>query len=83
MTIVGATDESTRTITQKLVLRGYRVRVLVRDLYSTTLDILGTVGSYIKGDLADYYSLLEAKGDVGKFMCVVGVRPGPGRPRRV
>lgn len=72
--VVGATGETGRIITRKLILRGYRVRVLVRDLYSKTLDILGTGVSYVKGDLNDYDSLLEATGDVDKVICSVGVR---------
>lgn len=72
--VVGATGETGRIITRKLILRGYRVRVLVRNLYSATLDLLGTGVSYIKGDLSDYDSLLEATGDVDKVICAVGTR---------
>lgn len=72
--VIGATGETGRIITRKLVLRGYRVRVLVRDLYSSTLDILGTGVSYVKGELDDYDSLLEATGDVDKIICAIGAR---------
>lgn len=72
--VVGATGETGRVITRKLILRGYRVRVLVRDLFSKTLDILGTGVTYVKGDLDDYDSLLEATADVDKVICAVGVR---------
>lgn len=70
--VVGATGETGRIIVRKLVLRGYRVRVLVRDLYSSTLDLLGTGVSFVKGELDDYDSLREATGDVDKVVCAVG-----------
>lgn len=72
--VVGATGETGRIITRKLILRGYRVRVLVRDLFSATLDILGTGVSYVKGNLDDYDSLLEATGDVDKVICAIGTK---------
>lgn len=71
--VVGATGRTGRIITRKLILRGYRVRVLVRDLYSSTLDILGTGVTYVKGDLHSYDSLLEATGDVDKVVCAIGI----------
>lgn len=72
--VAGATGETGRVIVRKLVLRGYRVRVLVRDLFSSTLDLLGTGVSFVKGTLDDYDSLLEATGDVDKVICAVGAR---------
>lgn len=72
--VAGATGETGRVIVRKLVLRGYRVRVLVRDLFSSTLDLLGTGVSFVKGSLDDYDSLLEATGDVDKVVCAVGAR---------
>lgn len=45
---------------------GYRVQVLVRNLYSTTLNLLGTGVSYIKGDLNDITSLRTACDGVDK-----------------
>lgn len=72
--VVGATGETGRVIARKLVLRGYRVRVLVRDLYSSTLDLLGTGVTFVKGDVGEYDSLLEATGDVDKVICAVGAR---------
>lgn len=72
--VAGATGETGRVIVRKLILRGYRVRVLVRDLYSSTLDLLGTGVSFVKGSLSDYNSLLEATGDIDKVVCAVGAR---------
>lgn len=72
--VAGATGETGRIIVRKLVLRGYRVRVLVQDLYSSTLDLLGTGVSFVKGSLDNYDSLLEATGDVDKVVCAVGTR---------
>ena len=69
--MVGATGETGRIIVRKLLLRGYKVRVLVRNLYSGTLDLLGTGVSYIKGDIRDYSSLAEAVGGVDKVVCAV------------
>lgn len=74
--IIGATGRTGRIIARKLVLRGYRVRVLVRNLYSATLDVVGTGVSYVKGDLLDYESLLEATADADKIICVAGVGTG-------
>lgn len=74
--VAGATGETGRIIVRKLLLRGYRVRVLVRNLYSSTLDLLGTGVSFVKGDLTDYDSLREATGDVDKVICAVGAREG-------
>lgn len=71
--VIGATGRTGRIVVRKLVLRGYRVRVLVRDLYSSTLDILGTGVEFVKGDLQDYDSLLEATVDVDKIICAAGI----------
>lgn len=74
--VVGATGRTGQIIARKLVLRGYRVRVLVRNLYSATLDVVGTGVSYVKGDLLDYESLLEATADADKIICVAGAGKG-------
>lgn len=70
--VAGATGETGRIVVRKLLLRGYRVRVLVRNLYSSTLDLLGTGVSYVKGDLSDHDALLDCVGDVDKIICAVG-----------
>lgn len=72
--VVGATGETGRIIVRKLVLRGFRVRVLVRDLYSRTLDTLGTGVSFVKGDLRDADTLLDAVTGVDKIVCAVNAR---------
>lgn len=72
--VLGATGATGRIVVRKLLLRGYRVRVVVRDLFSSTLDVLGTGVRYVKGSLDDYDSLLEAAGDVDKVVCAVGAR---------
>jgi uncharacterized protein YbjT (DUF2867 family) len=74
--VAGATGETGRIVVRKLLLRGYKVRVLVRNLYSSTLDMLGTGVSFVKGDLADYNSLLDCVGDVDKVVCAVGAGEG-------
>lgn len=70
--VAGATGQTGRIVVRKLLLRGYKVRVLVRDLFSPTLDLLGTGVSYVKADLADYDALLDCVGDVDKVVCAVG-----------
>jgi uncharacterized protein YbjT (DUF2867 family) len=59
-----------------LLLRGYRVRVLVRNLYSSTLDLLGSGVTFVKGDVNDYDSLLQCLGDVDKVICAVSANKG-------
>lgn len=70
--VAGATGQTGQIIVRKLLLRGYRVRVLVRNLYSSTLDLLGTGVTFAKGDIRDYESLLECVGDVDKVICALG-----------
>jgi len=57
-----------RIVVRKLLIEGYRVRVLVRDLYSSTLNLLGTKVIYCKGDLYSYDSLEFAVTDVDKIV---------------
>jgi len=72
--VVGATGEVGRIVVRKLLLRGYKVRVLVRNLFSSTLDLLGTGCGYVMGDLEDPYSLMEAVSGVDKVVCAVKAR---------
>ncbi|CAM9128472.1 unnamed protein product [Discosporangium mesarthrocarpum] len=58
--VVGATGETGRVVVRKLLLRGFRVRVLVRDLFSSTLDLLGTGVKYAKGDLTNQKSIVDS-----------------------
>jgi hypothetical protein len=73
--VVGATGEIGRLVVRRLLLEGsgrFRVRVLVRDLYSQTLNLLGTGVSYCQGDLSDVESLEYALTDVDKIVYVAG-----------
>eukprot|EP00536_Pseudo-nitzschia_multiseries_P012593 jgi/Psemu1/244699/estExt_Genewise1.C_4900034 len=73
--VVGATGEIGRLVVRRLLLEGrgrFRVRVLVRDLYSQTLNLLGTGVSYCQGDLSNVESLEYALTDVDKIVCVAG-----------
>lgn len=72
--VVGATGETGRQVVRKLILKGYRVQVLVRNLYSTTLNLLGTGVSYIKGDMSDLTSLRTACDGVDKVVYVAQAR---------
>ncbi|KAI2509072.1 NmrA-like family [Fragilaria crotonensis] len=71
--VVGATGEVGRLVVRRLLLDGnVRVRVLVRDLYSKTLNLLGTGVTYCQGDLANYESLEYALTDVDKIVFCAG-----------
>ena len=73
--VVGATGEIGRLVVRRLLLEGrgrFRVRVLVRDLYSQTLNLLGTGVSYCQGDLNDVESLEYSLTDVDKIVYVAG-----------
>ena len=75
--VVGATGEVGRLVVRRLLLDGrFRVRVLVRDLYSRTLNILGTGVTYCQGDLSNVESLEYAVTDVDKIVfCAGAPRP--------
>lgn len=47
---------------------GFAVRVLVRNLYSSTLDLLGTGATFAQGDLTNYRSIVDAVSGVDKVM---------------
>jgi hypothetical protein len=75
--VVGATGEIGRLVVRRLLLEGrFRVRVLVRDLYSQTLNLLGTGVTYCQGDLGNMESLEYALTDVDKIVfCASAPRP--------
>eukprot|EP00903_Cladosiphon_okamuranus_P020819 g19121.t1 len=66
--VVGATGEMGRVVVRKLLLRGFSVRVLVRNLYSSTLDLLGTGATFAQGDLTNYRSIVDAVSGVDKVI---------------
>jgi uncharacterized protein YbjT (DUF2867 family) len=71
--VIGATGEIGRLVVRRLLLEGrFQVRVLVRDLYSQTLNLLGTGVSYCQGDLNNVESLEYALTDVDKIVYVAG-----------
>lgn len=75
--VVGATGSIGRQVVKRLLLTGkFRVRVLVRDLYSKTLNMLGTGVTYCQGDLKNIESLEYAVTDVDKIVFCAGP---PGR----
>ncbi|CAM9959722.1 unnamed protein product, partial [Choristocarpus tenellus] len=47
---------------------GFRVRVLVRNLFSATLDLLGTGVGYAKGDLTNQKSIVDAVSGCDKII---------------
>lgn len=75
--VIGATGEVGRLVVRRLLLEGrFRVRVLVRDLYSQTLNLLGTGVTYCQGDLGNVESLEYALTDVDKIVfCAGAPRP--------
>ena len=75
--VIGATGEVGRLVVRRLLLEGrFRVRVLVRDLYSQTLNLLGTGVTYCQGDLSNMESLEYALTDVDKIVfCAGAPRP--------
>lgn len=78
--VVGATGALGRVLVKRLILENkVRVRVLVRDLYSSTLNKLGTGVTYCQGDLNNMESLEYAVTDVDKIVfCAGGKRIGDG-----
>ena len=73
--VVGAAGALGRILVKRLILENkVRVRVLVRDLYSSTLNKLGTGVTYCQGDLNDMESLEYAVTDVDKIVFCAGGR---------
>lgn len=73
--VVGAAGALGRILVKRLLLENkVRVRVLVRDLYSSTLNKLGTGVTYCQGDLNDMESLEYAVTDVDKIVFCAGGR---------
>lgn len=71
--VIGATGSIGRLVVRRLILSGrFRVRVLVRDLYSQTLNMLGTGVTYCQGDLNNIESLEYALTDVDKIVFCAG-----------
>jgi uncharacterized protein YbjT (DUF2867 family) len=71
--VVGATGRLGRLLVRQLLLyqpmsKRPKVRVLVRDLYTRTLDILGTGVTYCQGDLRKMETLEDAVTDVDKLV---------------
>ena len=71
--IIGATGKLGRILVKRLILENnVRVRVLVRDLYSSTLNKLGVGVTYCQGDLGNMESLEYAVTDVDKIIFCAG-----------
>ncbi|KAL3797747.1 hypothetical protein HJC23_000292 [Cyclotella cryptica] len=71
--VVGATGGLGRVLVKRLLLENkVRVRVLVRDLYSNTLNKLGTGVTYCQGDLSNMESLEYAVTDLDKIVFCAG-----------
>lgn len=71
--VVGASGALGRVLVKRLLLENkVRVRVLVRDLYSSTLNKLGSGVTYCQGTLKDMESLEYAVTDVDKIVFCAG-----------
>jgi uncharacterized protein YbjT (DUF2867 family) len=70
--VVGATGALGQLIVRQLLRRQCRVRVLVRDLYTATLNKLGTSVTYCQGDLLKPDTLEYATTDVDKIVFCAG-----------
>ena len=71
--IIGASGKLGRILVKRLLLENkVRIRVLVRDLYSSTLNKLGTGVIYCQGNLNDMESLEYAVTDVDKIVFCAG-----------
>lgn len=55
-----------RPVISSVAPKGFAVRVLVRNLYSSTLDLLGTGATFAQGDLTNYRSIVDAVSGVDK-----------------
>ena len=67
--ISGATSAIGRLVVKRLLLsKKFKVRVLVHNLYSKTLNMLGTGVTYCQGELYDMESLEYALTDVDKIV---------------
>jgi uncharacterized protein YbjT (DUF2867 family) len=77
--VVGATGATGQLVVRQLLLRQCRVRVLVRDLYTATLNKLGTSVTYCQGDLLKPDTLEYATTDVDKIVfCANAAASGRG-----
>jgi len=75
--VIGATSSIGRLIVRRLVRdRKAVVRVLVSNLYSKTLNVLGTGVTYCQGHLGDLESLEYAVTDVDKIVMCAGAVGG-------
>lgn len=73
MLLVGATGTIGRVVLRKLLLRGYKVTVLVRDKEAFEKDNAPTV-KVVEGDICDYKTCLEAAQGVDKVIYAAGAR---------
>lgn len=71
--LVGATGTIGRVILRKLLLRGYKVNVLVRDKDAFEKDVPPTV-RVVEGDICDYKKCLEAVQGVNKVIFAAAAR---------
>ena len=69
--VVGATGSIGQMVVQQLLLQNCRVRVLVRDLYTETLNKFGTSVTYSQGELNNTDSLEYATTDIDKIVYCV------------
>jgi len=76
--VVGASGALGRIITRKLVLRGYRVKAMVRTLSQDIADAMGPKVEVVLGNVSNMSTMTEALQGVDKIICCVGT-PDPTR----
>lgn len=73
--VVGATGRVGRILVRKLLLRGYKVRALVRTRDGDTLkEAIPQSVDVVIGDVGDYAACKKAVEGVDKIICCVGAR---------
>ena len=72
--IIGATESIGRVVLNKLLLRGYTVRVLVESISDDVLELFPPSVELIQGDISDLNAIHEATRDCDKVVCCTRAR---------
>lgn len=81
--VVGGTGRVGRIVVRKLLLRGYNVRVMCRDLDDQASSLLPSTVEIVRGDVGDLGACQRAVKGMDKVSCLaVQMALGPGLRRR-
>lgn len=72
--VIGATGQVGRVVLNKLLLRGYTVRAMVRSISDEVLENIPPAVELIKGDIASLNDTFEATRDCDKVICCARAR---------